>query len=197
VRHEGIQPGCRYHHLHYCPTSRGNGDRLVAHHVIDDGRRAAMVHKHARIVGAPCKRETFPWLNVLIVYVPGYLGRVEVNQISYFSILSPDELSRIATVTVERRFNRGDSILIEGEMGGALHYVTARVAKILLDQEESSEQGQRDHRLTQQEMAALAGSAREVVGRALKELETAGAIEMRQGHAVVLNQERLRILALG
>jgi CRP-like cAMP-binding protein len=217
----------------------------------------------------------------------------ELRQISYFSILSPDELSRIATVTVERRFNRGDSILIEGEMGGALHYVrgglvkvfktspdgkeqvlrmvaagytfndvpaldggpnpanvaamepstiyiirraelhkliltrpevaeavvltlaktlrylvglvevlslrhvTARVAKILLDQEESSEQGQRAHRLTQQEMAALAGSAREVVGRALKELEAAGAIEMRQGHAVVLNQERLRILASG
>jgi CRP/FNR family transcriptional regulator len=217
----------------------------------------------------------------------------ELRQISYFSILGPDELSRIATVTVERRFNRGDSILIEGEMGGALHYVrsglvkvfkaspdgkeqvlrmvaagytfndvpaldggpnpanvaamepstiyiirraelhkliltrpevaeavvltlaktlrhlvglvevlslrhvTARVAKILLDQEESPEQGQRAHRLTQQEMAALAGSAREVVGRALKELETAGAIEMRQGHAVVLNQERLRILASG
>jgi CRP-like cAMP-binding protein len=217
----------------------------------------------------------------------------ELRQISYFSILSPDELSRIATMTVERHFNRGDIILIEGEMGGALHYVrsglvkvlktspdgkeqvlrmvaagytfndvpaldggpnpanvaamepstiyiirraelhkliltrpevaeavvltlaktlrhlvglvevlslrhvTARVAKILLDQEESSEQGQRAHRLTQQEMAALAGSAREVVGRALKELETAGAIEMRQGHAVVLNQERLRILASG
>ncbi len=79
----------------------------------------------------------------------------------------------------------------------SLRHVTARVAKILLDQEEASEQGQRAHRLTQQEMAALAGSAREVVGRALKELETAGAIEMRQGHAVVLNQERLRMLASG
>ncbi len=78
-----------------------------------------------------------------------------------------------------------------------MRHVTARLAKILLDQEESSEQDQRAHRLTQQEMAALAGSAREVVGRALKELETAAAIEMRQGHAVVLNQERLRMLASG
>jgi len=46
-------------------------------------------------------------------------------------------------------------------------------------------------------MAALAGSAREVVGRALKELETAGAIVMRQGRAVVLSSERLRLLASG
>jgi DNA-binding FadR family transcriptional regulator len=45
-------------------------------------------------------------------------------------------------------------------------------------------------------MAALVGSTREVVGRALKELETAGAIEMRHGQAVMLNRERLRFIAL-
>ena len=46
-------------------------------------------------------------------------------------------------------------------------------------------------------MAALAGTAREVVGRALKELEAAGAIEMQQGRAVVLSRERLRLLVSG
>ena len=79
----------------------------------------------------------------------------------------------------------------------SLHHVTARVAKILLDQEASARQGQYVYRLTQQEMAALAGTAREVVGRALKELEAAGAIEMRQGRAVVVNPERLRMLSSG
>jgi CRP-like cAMP-binding protein len=79
----------------------------------------------------------------------------------------------------------------------SLRHVTARVAKILLDQEASAREGQHVYRLTQQEMAALAGTAREVVGRALKELEEAGAIEMRQGHAVVLKRERLRLLASG
>jgi CRP-like cAMP-binding protein len=77
----------------------------------------------------------------------------------------------------------------------SLRHVTARVAKILLDQEQASRHMQHTHHLTQQEMAALAGTAREVVGRSLKELEAAGAIEMRQGHAVVLNSERLRLLA--
>ncbi len=49
----------------------------------------------------------------------------------------------------------------------------------------------------QQEMAALAGTAREVVGRVLKELEAAGAIEMQQGRAVVVSRECLRLLAAG
>jgi CRP/FNR family transcriptional regulator len=70
------------------------------------------------------------------------------------------------------------------------------VAKILLDREEAAQHDIHVHRFTQSEMAALVGSTREVVGRALKELETAGAIEMRHGQAIVLNQERLRILAL-
>ncbi len=76
----------------------------------------------------------------------------------------------------------------------SFHHVTARVAKILLDQAAATEQDERPYRLTQQEMAAMAGTAREMVGRALKELEAMGAIEMRQGRAVVIDPERLRIV---
>lgn len=72
----------------------------------------------------------------------------------------------------------------------SLRHVTARVAKILFDHED-----QQGHHLTQQEMAALAGTAREVVARSLKELEMAGAIAMRQGRVVVLDRERLHLLA--
>lgn len=213
-----------------------------------------------------------------------------VHQIPLFVTLSRDELVHVSAMAIERHYERGDIILLEGEMGGALHYVqnglvkvfktspegkeqvlrligeghtfndvpvldggpnpasaeameasdvyimrrvdlreliltrpevaeavvqtlasalrhlvvlvedlslrhvTARVAKILLDQEtirgETSQQG---YRLTQTEMAAMAGTAREVVGRALKVLEAAGAIKMRQGRVVVLNHERLRM----
>lgn len=216
-----------------------------------------------------------------------------LGQIPMFAPLSPEDLAHVAAMTVERRYERGDLILLEGDLGGALHYVrrglvkvfktssggkeqvlrliaaghtfndvpaldggpnpasaaameqsivyviqraelrklimtrpevaeavvqtlasalrhlvalvedlslrhvAARVAKILLEQEASTQEGQQVYHLTQQEMAALAGTAREVVGRALKELEAAGAIEMRQGRAVLLSRERLRLLAAG
>ena len=216
-----------------------------------------------------------------------------LHHIPLFAPLSQEELAHVAALTLERHYERGEIILLEGDMGGALHYVrsglvkvyktspagkdqvlrliaagntfndvpaldggpnpasasalepstiyivsraelrtlilsrpevaeavvktlanalrhlvslvedlslrhvTARVAKILLDQEASAREGQQIYRLTQQEMAALAGTAREVVGRALKELESAGAIEMRQGRAVVVNPERLRMLSSG
>jgi CRP-like cAMP-binding protein len=216
-----------------------------------------------------------------------------LQQIPLFATLSSEDLVHVAAMTVERHYERGDLILLEGDPGGALHYVcsglvkvfktsaggkeqvlrliaaghtfndvpaldggpnpasaaamepsivyvirraelhhlivtrpqvaeamvqtlaralrhlvalvedlslhhvTARVAKILLDQEAASQQAHRAYHLTQQEMAALAGTAREVVGRTLKELEVAGAIEMRQGRAVVLNADRLRLLTSG
>lgn len=213
-----------------------------------------------------------------------------LRQIPMFAALSPDDMAHVAAMAVERGYDRGDIIILEGDRGGALHYVksglvkifktspegkeqvlrligpgttfndvpaldggpnpasaaameasvvyvvgsaelrrliverpgvaegavrmiaaalrhlvtlvedlsfrhvTARVAKILLEQEEAAKHGHAPHRLTQQEMAAMAGTAREMVGRALKELEAAGAIEMQHGRVVVLDWERLRVL---
>ncbi len=220
-----------------------------------------------------------------------------LRQIPLFATLAPDDLALVAKVTVARRYQRGDLIILAGQSGGALYFVRsglvkvfktseegkeqvlrligagqtfndvpaldggpnpasasaleptvvyviggtqlrrliaerpgvgeavvrslasalrylvsvvedlsflpvrARVAKILLDQ--AAEQAQEGpggeeparHRLTQQEMAAMAGTAREMVGRALKELEMAGAVRNDHGRITVLNRERLRILA--
>jgi CRP-like cAMP-binding protein len=79
----------------------------------------------------------------------------------------------------------------------SLRSVTLRVAKLLLDQEASFQEGDVVYRLTQQEMAALAGTVREVVWRALKELEAAEAIEMSQGRVVVVDREYLRLFISG
>jgi CRP-like cAMP-binding protein len=77
----------------------------------------------------------------------------------------------------------------------SFRHVRARVAKILLEQEESAEaDAPLRHRLTQQEIAAMAGTAREMVGRALKELEAGGAISSAHGHITVLDRERLQML---
>ena len=71
--------------------------------------------------------------------------------------------------------------------------VTSRVAKILLGQVQraGADADARPPRLTQQQMAAMAGTAREVVGRALKALEQQGVIRVERGRVVVVSPERL------
>lgn len=71
--------------------------------------------------------------------------------------------------------------------------VLGRVAKILLDYA-SDGTGFRP-RLTQQEMAAIAGTAREVVGRSLKALVEERAIKMERHRIVITNREALKEVA--
>lgn len=210
-----------------------------------------------------------------------------LRQVPLFAALPDDELARVAALTKERHYQRGDLILLEGDQGGALHYVrsgvvkiyttsaggkeqvlrlatagqtfndvpaldggpnpasaaameasviyaieraqlrrlilerpaiadgavrslagmlrhlvalvedlsfrtvTARAAKIILELDAQPAA----HRRTQQEIAAMVGTAREVLGRALKTLEASGAIALRRGQIVVLDRERLRLLS--
>jgi CRP/FNR family transcriptional regulator len=69
-------------------------------------------------------------------------------------------------------------------------HVISRVAKILLEHI-GGETG-RGPRLTQQEMAAMAGTAREVVGRSLKALEEEGAIKLDRHRIVITDKEALQ-----
>ncbi|HZC05385.1 MAG TPA: Crp/Fnr family transcriptional regulator [Ktedonobacterales bacterium] len=214
-----------------------------------------------------------------------------LREIPLFASLAPDDLAQVALVTVERRYTRGDIIILAGQEGGALYFVRrglvkvyrtseegkeqtlrligaghtfndvpaldggpnpasvmameptvvlatggtqlrrliserpgvsaaavqtlasalrnmlslvedlsfrhvrGRVAKILLEQEALNEQdGATQRRLTQQEIAAMAGTAREMVGRALKDLEMAGALSNEHGRITVLDSARLQML---
>ena len=68
--------------------------------------------------------------------------------------------------------------------------VVSRIAKILLEQAGDGT-GPRP-RLTQQEMAAMAGTVREVVGRSLKSLEEEGVIRLDRHRIVIINKEALK-----
>ena len=68
--------------------------------------------------------------------------------------------------------------------------VAGRVAKILL--EYAGEGGGEKPRLTQQEMAAMIGTAREMVGRSLKTLEEDGLIKLDHHRIIVTNREALK-----
>lgn len=72
----------------------------------------------------------------------------------------------------------------------SFRHVIGRVAKILLDYAGDGP-GPRP-RLTQQEMAAVAGTAREVVGRSLKALEGEGAIRLDRNRIIIADRELLK-----
>jgi len=69
-------------------------------------------------------------------------------------------------------------------------HVIGRVARILL--EHVGGEVRPGTRLTQQEMAAMAGTAREVVGRSLKALEEQGAIKLDHHRIIITDKEALR-----
>lgn len=72
--------------------------------------------------------------------------------------------------------------------------VVSRVARILL--EYGSDRTEPRTRLTQQDIAAMAGTAREVVGRSLKNLEEIGTIRMESHRVIITNREALKQLAV-
>ena len=76
----------------------------------------------------------------------------------------------------------------------AFRDVTSRLARILLEGRDGPGQG-RASRLTQELLAAMAGSRREVVGRALKALSQEGAVRLERGRIHVLDRKTLERLA--
>jgi CRP-like cAMP-binding protein len=70
----------------------------------------------------------------------------------------------------------------------SFRHVTGRVAKMLLEYAQDGE----GHHLTQQDMAAVIGTAREMVGRSLKNLESDGAIRMERNRIIITNRNALK-----
>jgi CRP-like cAMP-binding protein len=71
----------------------------------------------------------------------------------------------------------------------SFRHVTSRVAKMLMGYIGSGPDER--PRLTQQEMAAIIGTAREMVGRSLKTLESTGAIRIERARIVIADRKEL------
>lgn len=72
----------------------------------------------------------------------------------------------------------------------SFRHVTGRVARILL--EYIGDGGAQRPRLTQQEMAAMAGTVREVIGRALKSLEKDGSVRIERHRIIITDKKSLQ-----
>ncbi len=77
----------------------------------------------------------------------------------------------------------------------SFRHVTSRVAKLLLEYAEQPGLPSPPPRLTQQEIASMVGSVREVVGRSLAALEREGAIRLDRARIVVADRDALRRMA--
>src|SRR4030042_523237 len=75
----------------------------------------------------------------------------------------------------------------------SFRHVSGRVAKILL--EYAGNGGGEKPRLTQKEIAAIIGTAREMVGRSLKNLESECAIRMEHNRIIIPNKGAPRSIA--
>ena len=75
----------------------------------------------------------------------------------------------------------------------SFRHVISRVARILLDH--AGGKTDTNPRLTQQEMAAMAGTAREVVSRSLKALEEEGTLRIDRHRIVITDEKALKELA--
>ncbi|MCL4459340.1 MAG: Crp/Fnr family transcriptional regulator [Chloroflexi bacterium] len=98
----------------------------------------------------------------------------------------------LATLKVFAKRLRYLTLLVEDL---SFRHVVSRLAKLLLQYAEQPEQkiekGVR-YRLTQQEMAAMVGTAREMISRALRRLEEEGAIKVERNRIVIQNAQFLR-----
>lgn len=72
----------------------------------------------------------------------------------------------------------------------SFRHVISRVARILL--EYAGDGAGPNPKLTQQEMAAMAGTAREMVGRSLKALEERGMIKLDRHRIMITNKKALK-----
>jgi CRP-like cAMP-binding protein len=74
----------------------------------------------------------------------------------------------------------------------AFRSVVSRLAKLLAENANPAKKGAPPPRLTQDDMAAMVGSVRDVVGRGLKYLEKVGAIKLDRHKVMVLSLQKLK-----
>lgn len=69
--------------------------------------------------------------------------------------------------------------------------VTSRLARLLLEREKLAHATGEAPKITQQEMASMIGTVREIVSRSLRELEETGAISLRRNQIIIANRNKL------
>lgn len=124
-----------------------------------------------------------------------------------FSDVAVWRIDRADLQAIVTRYPRLAWALIENLAGRTRHLlgvvqdlaarsVRGRLARLLLEQATTSEEGRTPIPLTQEEMAALLGTVREVVGRTLRGMAADGLIAVERQHIVIIDRAGLEAEAL-
>jgi len=98
----------------------------------------------------------------------------------------PEVSSRIAEVLADR-----ERYYVKLAEELVFKSVTSRLARFLLEREKLAHTGNEEIKVTQQEIASIIGTVREIVSRSLRELETMGAISLRHNQIVITDKNQL------
>ncbi|MFH1002599.1 MAG: Crp/Fnr family transcriptional regulator [Chloroflexota bacterium] len=127
---------------------------------------------------------------------PNLLNAVTMSPVVLYG-LRPADLERVLRDHPEVRAGvtgvlaRRQRYLVRLATGLVFQNVTARLARLLLEREKLAPGGAGEPKMTQQEMAAMIGTVRELVSRSLRELEAMGAVRLQHNRIVITDREKL------
>ncbi len=93
--------------------------------------------------------------------------------------------------TITEVFAARQRLLVRLATDLVFKHVTGRLAHLLLEREKLASGGDKESRVTQQEMASMIGTVREIVSRSLRDLEAMGAISLRRNQIIIINRDQL------
>lgn len=127
---------------------------------------------------------------------PNILNTMAMSPVVLYGLRQPD-LDRVlrshpqVSSNITQVFAARQRYLVRLTIELVFKNVTSRLARLLLEREKLVRAGSIDMRVTQQEMASMIGTVREIVSRSLGELETMGAISLRHNRIIITNRDQL------
>ena len=127
---------------------------------------------------------------------PNTLGAMTMSPVVVYGLRRQD-LDRILSArpqvnsSITEVFAVRQRYLIRLAMELVFKNVTGRLARLLLEKEKLARAGVEEPRITQQEMASMIGTVREIASRSLRKLESMGAIKIEHNKIIITDRDRL------
>lgn len=130
---------------------------------------------------------------------PNLLSARSMSQVLLYGLLKEDleKLRRaypLLNESIEKVFADHERYLVRLSTELVFKNVTGRLARLILEGEQLRTNGGKGLRMTQQEMASMIGTVREIVSRSLREMELMNAITLGHNQITITNRQVLQQL---